>query len=46
MIKIVYKDVPTGALENVTLNSNTKQPFINMDNLKDEIVTATKYASL
>lgn len=46
MIKIVYKDVPTGALENVTITSNNQQPFISTTDLKDETITATKYASL
>ncbi len=46
MISIRYRDVPIGALENQTITFNNKQPWVNENDLKNEIIQVDKYGTL
>lgn len=46
MTEIVYRDVPIGILEDSTIEFNNKQNFVDVEELKDEIIEADKYGTL
>lgn len=46
MTEIIYRDVPLGILEDSTIEFNNKQSFVNVNELKDEVIEVEKYGTL